>query len=705
MSEEIIRTTCSFCSVGCNMDVQVVDGKPVKILQAKDYPVNHGKTCTKGFNMLKALDAPDRALYPTLRDRSTGEVKRLSWDEAASTFVGRMKAIQETHGPGSIAFLSTGQLPFEEMALLGSVAKFGMGIRHGDGNTRQCMATAVTAYKQSFGFDSPPFTYRDAEESDVIVFVGANPVIAHPILWQRFKANPHKPAIVVVDPRRTETAREATLHLPVEPKGDLVLFYTILNILIRRGWVDRDFAEKHTRGLEALARHVADFPPEAAPGPTGLSLEQIENLAELIHNGRRVSFWWTMGVNQSHQGVRTAQAIIAICLLTGNIGRVGTGPNSITGQTNAMGSRLFSNTTGLLAGRDFANPEHRETVARALGIPVERIPQDSGKNYAQILEAVGDGTIKGLWILCTNPGHSWIDKNTFFARMKKLDFLVVQDIYHSTETAVIADLVLPAAAAGEKPGTFINSERRLGIVQKVMDPPGEAKSDFDIIKLLAEVWGCGDMLGPWKDQEAAFNLLRDLTEGMPCDITGIPSWKSLLPAGGVQWPWTREMAAAAPEGIPVGEDQERRLFADGRFFTPDGKAPLLFSQIEPLPEVPDEEYPLFLLTGRGTMHQWHTQTRTGKVEILKKMYPAESYAEVNPQDAARMGLSEGEPVRVTSRRGSVVVKAMIKDSVRPGFIFLPMHYPEANFLTYPAFDPYSGQPGYKFGAVKVEKAG
>ena len=703
MGEQIIRTTCSFCSIGCNLDIQVVDGKPVKILPAKDYPVNKGKTCTKGFNMIKALEAEDRALYPLERNRETGVTTRLTWDEASELFVKKFKAVRDKYGPESIAFISTGQLPFEELALLGTVAKFGMGFRHGDGNTRQCMASAVVAYKQSFGFDAPPFTYQDAQESDVLVFIGSNCVIAHPILWQRVKANPHNPQIIVVDPRHTETAKEANLHLPIEPKSDLTLLYTLIHMFMERGWLDPQWSAENSAGMEELKAHVQEFTPQASVKITGISLDMLEDMANRIHEGKKVSFWWTMGVNQSHQGVRTAQAIINLCLMTGNIGRPGTGPNSITGQCNAMGSRIFSNTSSLLAGHDWTKPAHREKIAQRLGISVEKIAQDAGKSYEQILEAIEDGTVKALWIVCTNPAHSWIDKNSFLGRMKSLEFLAVQDLYHTTETAQLADLILPAAGAGEKIGTFINSERRLGIVQKVKEAPGEALSDYEIFKKLAVAWGCGDLLDRWKTPQDAFRLLQDLSEGQPCDISGIPSWESLVTAGGIQWPWTKLQAANSPEGIPVGSDVERRLFADGRYFTPDGKAKLLFTDVVPLPEIPDDTYPFFLLTGRGTMHQWHTQTRTGKVEILKKMYPQESYAEIHPQDAEGLGLAEGQKVRVTSRRGTVVVNALIKDSVRPGFVFLPMHYQDANYLTFPVFDPHSKQPGYKFGAVRLEK--
>jgi len=704
MPSTTIRTTCGYCSIGCNLDVLVEDGVPLKVLPAKDYPVNLGKTCTKGFNLIKALESADRALVPTLRDRATGERRDLTWDEAASTFVDRFKAIQQKYGPESVAFLSTGQLPFEEQALLGMVGKFGMGIRHGDGNTRQCMASAVVTYKQSFGFDAPPFTYTDIEQSDCLIFLGANPAIAHPILWQRLKNNTLSPTVVVVDPRLTETAKEATLHLPIEPKSDLTLLYTLAHVLIEKGWNDPDYIADHTNGFAEFAEHVADFTPEASEKYTGLPAAKVVELAELIHTKKAVSFWWTMGINQSHQGVRTAQAIVNLCLMTGNIGRPGTGPNSITGQCNAMGSRLFSNTSNMLGGHDFGKPEHRAKVARVLGVPEAVIPPDAGKNYDQILEAIEAGTIKGLWIVCTNPAHSWIDQNLFRKRMEGLDFLVVQDLYTTTETVELADLVLPAAGSAEKSGTFINSERRLGIVQKVKEAPGLAKTDFEIFRLLGLAWGgMEEWLNRWPDPEAAFGLLRELSRGQPCDITGV-NWKDLAVAGGLQWPWTEGDAASTAHGYPEGEAIQRRLFSDGQFFTPDRKAKFHFTDVVPLPEIPDETYPFFLLTGRGTMHQWHTQTRTGKVEMLKKMYPQESYAEVNPDDASRLGIETGRALRVTSRRGSVLVKALVKDSVRPGFVFLPMHYPEANYLTFPVFDPHSRQPGFKFGAVKVEIA-
>jgi assimilatory nitrate reductase catalytic subunit len=663
----VIRTICSYCSVGCAIDVKIERGEPVKVLPAADYPVNLGKTCSKGFNLLKPMSAGDRALYPMLRGPG-GELARIAWDDAARVFVERMQAVQAQYGKESIAVISTGQLPMEEMAFLGCFARFGMGVRHIDGNTRQCMATSAAAYKQAFGFDAPPYSYRDAEESDCLIFVGANPVIAHPIFWHRVKRNRRQPAIVVLDPRQTETAREATCHLALQPKSDLFVLYGLANWLIAHGHVKHDWVAAHTQGFELFAEHVRDFTLDRCAAASGLAIGQIEELAQLIATKERVSFWWTMGINQSHQGVRAAQAIINLCLLTGHIGHVGTGPNSLTGQANAMGSRIFSNSTTLLGGHDFAQPEHRAKIGRILDIPDELIPPDAGRPYDQILAGIDDGVIKALWIVCTNPAHSWIDKQQFLDRCAKLDFLVVQDLYTTTQTAEIADLLLPAAGSPEKEGTFINSERRLGIVQKVMDPPGEALSDFEIIKKLSDAWDPGDRFAAWTDVDAAFEFIR-------------------------------RASASAIRG-----DNERRLFADGRFFHPDGKARFHAALPEAPPELPSAEWPFWLLTGRGTSHQWHTQTRTGKVEITKHLYPERAYAQIHPADAAPLGIQQGDRIRIGSRRGNVVVDAQIDAGVQPGQVFLPMHYEETNALTYPAFDPFSRQPAYKMGAVNLQKA-
>ena len=694
---------CGYCSTGCGLTVHLRGDRAVNITPSAAYPVNRGVACPKGWEALSVLDAPDRATVPLVRDAS-GTLRPVNWDAALDAMLDRFRIIQAAHGPEAVAFLSTGQMPTEEMALLGALAKFGMGMRHGDGNTRQCMATSVVAYKQAFGFDAPPYTYRDFEESDVIVLVGANLCLAHPILWERVLRNPHDPEIVVIDPRMTETAMAATQHLPLRPKSDQALFYGLARWLIADGAIDRKFIDTHTSGYADYAAAVAPFTLASVARETGLAPSAITRLAETIRDGGRVSFWWTMGVNQSYQGVRTGQSIINLALLTGNIGRPGTGANSITGQCNAMGSRLFSNTTNLLGGHDFENRDHREKVARVLDIDTAVIPAENSWPYHRIIEGILRDEIKGLWVIATNTAHSWINQHLARDILGRLDTLVVQDMYASTETARMADIVLPAAAWGEKEGTFINSERRIGTIRRVADPPGEAIPDFEIFKRVASRWGCGDLFRKWDSPEATFRILQELSAGQPCDITGIDGYDMLEACGGIQWPCPAG-AAGAPPAAAVTPGAERRLFDDGRFYHPDGRARLLFEAPRPLPEPPSERYPLILLTGRGSAAQWHTQTRTAKSAVLRKLYPASLYVEVNPADARSRNILPNAAVDIESRRGRIRATAFVTRGVQPGHLFLPMHYEETNRLTDAVFDPYSHQPSYKACAVQLHPAG
>ncbi|QDT26587.1 Nitrate reductase [Gimesia panareensis] len=686
------QMVCGFCGTGCNLNIHLKNGEGVCISPTTEYPVNLGMACPKGWEALSVLDSPDRAISPLVK-KSPNHWEPVDWDSALSLFTSKFKAIQEKHGDDSVAFLSTGQMVTEEMAFLGALAKFGMGMKHGDGNTRQCMASAVTAYKQSFGFDSPPFTYQDLEESDVLVFVGANPCIAHPIMWERVMRNPHSPEIIVVDPRKTETAMQSTLHLQIAPKSDLPLFYGIAQLLIEKGYLDADYVRAHTEGFDEFKAHVRDYPLERITAETGLSREKIERFVELIHEGKRVSFWWTMGVNQSYQGVRTAQSIINLALMTGNIGRPGTGPNSITGQCNAMGSRLFSNTTNLLGGHDFLNDRHRAKVADILSIPIDRIPSENSLPYHKIMEGILAGKIKGLWVICTNPAHSWINQGQARDILDRLDFLVVQDMYHTTETARHADLILPAAGWGEKEGTFINAERRIGRVKRIKRAPGQALSDFSIFKLIAQYWGCGEMFSQWSSPAEVFQLMKKLSAGQACDFSGIEDYSSVEEQGGIQWPF--------PASETAPPEPQRRLFEDGRFFHENGRARFIFSEPSKMPEAPSEQYPFVLLTGRGTASQWHTQTRTRNSDVLKKLYPQRIYVEINPEDARHNSVQPNDWIIVESQRGRLKARAFITQSVQPGQLFIPMHYEATNQLTDAVFDPHSSQPSYKCCAVRI----
>jgi ferredoxin-nitrate reductase len=699
---------CGFCSTGCSLKIHLNErGQAINLTTDPNYTVNQGMACPKGWEALTPLASSDRVTAPLLRNPATGELEPVDWPTALAAFVKNFKGIQERHGKSSLSFLSTGQIVMEEMALLGALAKFGMGMLHVDSNTRQCMATSHVAYKQSFGFDAPPFTYKDFEESDALIFIGANPCIAHPIMWQRVMMNQRNPEIVVIDPRRTETAMASTLHLGIKPKSDLVLLYGLANLLIERGAVKQDFIDANTNNYAEFAAFLREFTLERTVAESGIDAAKLHRLVEIIATRERVSFWWTMGVNQGHESTRTAQAIINLALMTGNIGRPGTGANSITGQCNAMGSRLFGNASSLLGGYDFTKPEHRAHVAGILGIDAAVIPDRASLAYDQILDGIDQGTIRGLWVIATNTAHSWINQKTFPAIREKLEFLVVQDMYATTETARMADLVLPAAGWGEKEGILINSERRLGIIKKVSRAPGVALSDFAIFKLVADAWGCGHLFEKWSSPEATFQILKELSRGQPCEFTGISSYEHIDRAGGIQWPFTdKDAIAPTPTHEPVTAPhpaRERRLFADGKFFTPDRRAKFLFDQPRPMPEMPDADYPMILLTGRGSSAQWHTGSRTDKSDVLRKLAPRELYVEINPADADLLRIANNELVRVRSRRGEADALALITSTVQPGQIYLPMHFDTVNRLTFPAFDPHSRQPSYKACAVRVER--
>ncbi len=692
---------CGFCATGCSLNAHLREGQAINLSATADYPVNLGMACPKGWEALTPLRAPDRALAPLLRNERSGLLETCDWERALVLFSERFKDVQRRYGPESVAWVGTGQIPNEELAFLGALAKFGMGIVHGDGNTRQCMATAVTAYKQSFGFDAPPYSYADFEESDVILLIGSNLCIAHPILWQRVLRNRRHPEIIVIDPRKTETAMAATQHYAIRPKSDLVLFYGLARRLMEWGGVDATFVAQHTEGFAEFAAFVQSFSSEIVCEATGLSGAQLDRLATTILDGERVSYWWTMGVNQGHEATRTAQAVINLALMTGQIGRPGTGANSLTGQCNAMGSRLFSNTTNLLGGHDFLRADHRAKVAGILDIPVERIPDRNSWAYDQIVDGIESGAIKGLWVVATNAAHSWINQNRFKSLRDKLEFLVVQDMFTTTETAAQADLVLPAAGWGEKDGTFINSERRIGLIKRVARAPGQALSDFNIFRLIAHYWGCGEMFRQWTSPEEVFRLLTQCTRAQPCDISGIGDYRMIDECGGIQWPWSQASSETGTSKIP---DSERRLFADGRFYHESGRARFIYSAPVELPEPTDEEYPLTLLTGRGSSAQWHTQTRTGKSDVLAKLQPKEAYVEVNPTDALALRISDGQTVRIRSRRGQMTARAFVTLTVQPGQVFVPMHYAATNRLTNNIVDPHSRQPNYKACAVRLEQA-
>ena len=690
-----IQSTCNLCALACNIDFYVDNGKIQKVSPTVNYPVNKGFCCIKGLNLDKQQTKIKARKSPLLRDEN-GEMKEISWNKGFEVFAKKMTEIQAKYGKESVAYISTGQMTTEEMALLGHVGRNYMGM-HGDGNTRLCMATSVVAHKQSFGFDAPPYTLNDAELSDTIILIGANPVIAHPVFWGRIRKNKDA-KIITVDPRKSETAINSHMWVDIKPKSDLVLLYTLANVLIQNGWIDKKYIDEHTEGYEDFKNHVYKFTLDNVEEETGISKERVLELAEIIHNGKRVSFWWTMGVNQGYQAVRTAQSILNLALITRNIGRPGTGANSLTGQCNAMGSRAFSNTAGLYGGGDFDNPVRRKAVAEALEVDESVLATKPTLPYNVIIEKAIAGEIKGLWVICTNPRHSFTNNDEFKKAVENLDFLVVQDIYEDTHTAQLCDLYLPSVPAIKKEGVLINTERRLSKVNPVVPKEEGELSDFEIFLNIGKELGMGSLLDNWKTPRDVFELLKKCSKGMPCDITGVTyemlEGKNMEGSRGVQWPFK--------EGQVIEED-ERRLYEDGNYYTPSKKAKFHFEDIAENPTETSKEFPYILNTGRGTVGQWHTQVRSREIEH-NKIYRKESYVLMNPELARELNINENERVNITSQNGNTnEFNVVYSENVKKDHIYAPMHYIETNSLTPSVYDPYSKEPSFKTVAVNIFK--
>ncbi|RUR41681.1 nitrate reductase [Clostridium perfringens] len=686
-----IQSTCNYCALACNLDFYTEDGKIKRVVPTPHYPVNKGFSCIKGLNLDKQCTKFNGSKKPLLKMKD-GERKAIEWKEAFDLFASKMTAIQEKYGKESVAYISTGQLPTEEMALLGHVGRSYMGI-NGDGNTRLCMASAVVAYKQSFGFDAPPYTLKDLELSDTIFFIGANPVIAHPIAWGRVRKNKDA-KIITIDPRKSETAMNSDMWIDIKTKGDLALFYTLANVLIEKGWIDEDYINNYTEGFEDFKEHVKKYTLEDVEERTGISKMRVLELAKIIHQGKRVSFWWTMGVNQSYEAVRTAQAIINLALITGNMGREGTGANSLTGQCNAMGSRMFSNTTALYGGGEYNNKERRKVVADILGMDENMLPSKPTLDYEQIIKGINKGEIKGLWVVCTNPRHSFSNNEEFKKAMKNLDFFVVQDIYEDTDSSKECDLYLPSVPAIKKEGFLINTERRLSALVPVLEKEEDELSDYEILLGIGEALGMGSLLDKWRTPEDAFKLLRECSKGMPCDITGV-SYERLRDSKGVQWP--------CREGEEL-ESDERRLFEDGKYYTPSGKAKLIFEDVTENPNATNEEFPFNLNTGRGTVGQWHTHTRTREIQAVTNIVSQKAYVDINRKDAEKLDIKENDEVLIHSSNGHTSkFIARLTDNLKEKTLYAPIHYIETNLLTPSVFDPYSKEPSYKTVQVNIEK--
>ncbi len=692
IADKWVPTTCGYCSVGCGIEIGVKAGKAVAARPHALHPVNRGKLCPKGLSEHYTIAAENRARYPMLR--KNGKLVRVDWEEALTTMVERFRATQQKYGQDSLGVLSTGQLVTEEFYTLGKLVQLGFNTRNYDGNTTLCMASAVSGYKLSFGSDGPPGAYEDIEHADVVFLIGANIADNHPILCQYLDTNSNQ-TLIVADPRVSKTAMMADFHLPLKPRSDLALLNGIAHLLIRHNLIDRAYIDRHTTGFDALEKFLEDYAPERVSEVTGLSQEQLYKTAFMLGRAKSAFLGWTMGVNHSTKGTETVSAICNLSLLTGKIGTAGSSPFSITGQCNAMGTRETGFTSSMPGYRKFDDPQDRAELAALWNIPEDRLPMKRGLAYPDIVEGAVSGKIRALWIIATNPLVSFPNQGVLRQALGNLDFLVVQDGYHPTPTTELAHLVLPAAIWGEKEGTYTNSERRVSKVNKAVDPPGEARSDFDIFLNVADKLGCREELfAGWSAPQDAFEEWRRVSRGRLCDYSGI-SYELLAESVAVQWPY--------PEGATTGT---ARLYGGGRFQTADGRAKLICAAWEPFPEQPNREYPMVLNTGR-TVEHWHTRTKTKEVPILERLSP-HAWLEMNPRDAGGQGLRSHDLVDVISRRGRVKgVELRLTEIVAPGQVFMPFHFFETNVneVTQSAFDPVSREPNYKQCAVRVERAG
>ena len=686
-----VKSTCGYCSVGCGMLLGVKGDKIVSVRGDKDHPVNEGNLCPKGLSEHHPLTSPDRATSPLMK-QPDGSFAEVSWDVAYDKMVTTVQNVQQEHGPESFGVLSTGQLLTEEFYALGKLVQLGFGTNNYDGNTTLCMSSAVVGYKQSFGSDGPPGSYKGLATADVIFLTGANIADNHPILWHHIRKNKNF-KLIVCDPRKTKTAMLADLFLPLKPRRDVDLLNGLIHLIIKNGKADQKYIEAHTTGYEVLCKHAEQFDLATTVERTGIPEEKILETYEAIANGKNVFFGWTMGINHSTQGSDTVSLINTLALITGNVGRTGAAPMSITGQCNAMGSREFSFSSSLPGYRKFGNEADRAELSTLWNIDTNLIPDARGGNYPEIIDGILDGKIKALWVIATNPLVSFPDQARLKKALDKLDILIVQDGFHPTPTTALADLVLPAAIWGEKDGCYTNSERRASRANAAVPPPGLARSDFQSCLGLAEKLGKKELLFPdWTRSEDAFEEMRRVSKGRLCDYSGMTIEK-MTEQGGLQWPCNEEN--------PDGADS---LYTDGNFKFADGKAKLLFTNSEDLPEETSSNYRLILNTGR-TVEQWHTGTKTRNVDLLNKLAP-EAWVEINPATAKYYDITVHDRVSLVTRRGRVDdLLVRIAETIHPDQVFMPFHFAEkcTNKLTYPAFDPKSGEPNYKQCAVRLER--
>jgi anaerobic selenocysteine-containing dehydrogenase len=734
--ERWVQSACVLCSNGCGMDIGVKDGRIIGVRGRAEDRVNHGRLGPKGLYGWQANNSPDRLTHPLIR--RDGELREASWEEAMELIVARSRELLETMGPLSLGFYTSGQLFSEEYYAQAKVARAGLGTPHLDGNTRLCTATAEWALIESFGCDGDPGSYTDIDVCDTLFLVGHNVAETQTVLWMRMLdrlQGPDRPKLVVVDPRPTPAAREADVWLPIRSGTNVPLLNAIQHELIANGWVDRSFVDEHTVGFDALERIVSHYPPEVAAEICGVSADAIREAARLIGSGKRLVSTCLQGVYQSNQATAAGVQLNNVNLLRGMIGKPGCAVFQMNGQPTAENTRETGANGALPAYRNFENDAHVDELAALWNVDPLTIPHWAPPTHAmQIFRFAEEGSIRLLWITATNPAVTLPELHRIRSILSQDRLFVVVSDAFMTETTLLADVVLPAALWGEKQGTYTNADRTVHLSDKAVDPPGEARSDLDMFLDYARRMGLTDkdgnpLLG-FSTPEQAFDEFKRVSAGRPCDYSGL-TYDKLRGSAGIQWPCNAE-----------NPDGRERLYTDHRFPTyaeycesyghdlisgaenepdeykahdPEGRAFLKAAEYVPSPELPSDDYPLLLNTGR-TVYHWHTRTKSARAPELEQAAP-EPWIELAPEDAERLEIADGDLVAVESPRGRIEAVARLT-GIREGVVFVPFHYgywdePEgsepngrahaANELTITRWDPVSKQPIYKTAPLRVEK--
>ena len=707
------KSTCPYCGVGCGVIIESTDTEITGVRGDPNHPANWGRLCSKGQS-LHLTAAPQvttqtRLLTPQWRPTRGGATQQLDWDSALDMAASRLAGIVKQHGSDAIGFYISGQLLTEDYYVFNKLAKGLLGTNNIDSNSRLCMSSAVAGYKMTLGADAPPTCYDDIDLTSCLFIAGSNTAWAHPILFRRIedarKANPDL-KMIVVDPRRTATADMSDLHLQIQPGTDVMLFHGMLHLMLREGWIQPAYIDAHTHGFDDLQACVKDYVPDHVAQICGISVQNLLTATRWFATSPATLSLYCQGLNQSNHGTAKNAALINLHLATAQIGKPGAGPMSLTGQPNAMGGREVGGMANLMsAHRDLSNPQHQAEVAQLWG--VNSVPSKPGLTAVEMFEAAADGQLKAVWIACTNPAQSMPDQKTVRRALQRAEFVIVQEAFSTAATCELADLLLPATTWGEKEGTVTNSERRISRVRAAVPPSGEARHDWQIVSALGHRLAMAlgrpqdTRLLDYTSPEAIWNEHRESTRGRDLDITGLSYQR--LEQSPVQWP--------QPEGVV---DARARLYTDGRFATPDGRARFAAVQWEPLAEERSSPFPFSLITGR-LRDQWHGMTRTGTAARLFSHSP-EPCVQLHPTDLERLGMKDGELAKVRSKRGSLVLPVQASEQIAPLQAFIAMHWGSevlsgrdaqghpmlgVNVLTTSAFCPRSKQPELKHAAVEI----